>query len=73
MLILTIDNLAERYKCLPSEALLKADTFDLHVLDVSAKWARRQQDIADGKVPVGKMPSQEEMLAMVEKVKKETV
>lgn len=63
-MLLTIDNLANRYNCLPSQALAQGTTFDLHVLDVSAKWNRRQQDLADGKVPEEKL-TQEQMLAMI--------
>lgn len=69
MMLLTIDNLASRYNCLPSQALELGTTFDLHVLDVSAKWSKRQQDIAEGKTPKAKIPTQDEMLAMIQRVK----
>lgn len=68
-MLLTIDNLANRYNCLPSQALANGTTFDLHVLDVSAKWSKRQSDIQEGKVPATKQPSQAEMLAMIKRVK----
>ena len=68
-MLLTLDNLANRYNCLPSQAMANGTTFDLHVLDVSAKWSKRQQEIADGKVPKAKEPTQAEMLAMIQKVK----
>lgn len=63
-MILTLDNLACRYHCLPSEAMAKGTTFDLYVLDVSAKWNKRQQDISEGKTVEHKL-SQEEMMAMI--------
>lgn len=50
-MILTLDNLAHRYMCLPSEALSRATTFDLYVLDVSTKWERRRNDLANGQAP----------------------
>lgn len=70
-MMLTLDNLATRYHCLPSEALSRASTFDLYVLDVSAKWARHQQDVQEGRTPSGKLPSQEEMKAMIASVRSE--
>ena len=71
MMVLTLDNLAHRYKCLPSEALARATTLDLHVLDVSAKWSKYQSDKAEGKTSATITPnlSQEEMLAMINRVK----
>jgi hypothetical protein len=68
-MILTIDNIAQRYGYLPSQVLSSADTFDLHVADISAKYQIRQQNIARGiKEPINQ-PTQEEMLDMVRKVK----
>lgn len=71
MALISLDNLAHRYNLLPSEALSRATTFDLRVLDISAKWSKRQQDIADGKMPTKAAPklSQEDMLAMIERVR----
>ena len=68
-MLLTLDNLANRYNCLPSQALANGTTFDLHVLDVSAKWSKRQDEVANGKAPRTKQPTQEEMLAMIARVK----
>jgi hypothetical protein len=71
MMILTLDNLAQRYKCLPSEAMSRATTFDLRVLEVQAQWERRQREIAEGKSPSRASPklSQAEMTAMLERVR----
>jgi hypothetical protein len=71
MMILTLDNLAQRYKCLPSEALDRATTFDLRVLEVQSQWERRQRDIAEGKQSAKAAPklSQQQMQAMIDKVK----
>jgi hypothetical protein len=43
-MILTVHNLAENYKCLPSEVLARATTFDLYVLDVHTKWVKYQHE-----------------------------
>lgn len=69
--MISLDNLASRYGVLPSEALSRASTLDLKVLDVSAKWAKRQNDIAEGKLTDKVSPklSQEQMLAMINKVR----
>jgi hypothetical protein len=67
--MITIDNLAHRYSVLPSEALSRATTFDLAILDASAKWERYQQDKANGVKPKAPKLTQEEMLAMVKSVK----
>jgi hypothetical protein len=49
-LVLTLNNLAKEYGLLPSEALGRATTFDLYVLDVSTRWLSHRQDVAEGKV-----------------------
>ena len=71
-MILTVDNLASKYHCLPSEAMARATTFDLYVLDVSTKWSKYQNDIAEGREtkPTPKL-SQQEMIDMITSVKKE--
>ena len=72
-MILTLDNLAQRYKCLPGEALERATTFDLRVLEVQAQWERRQRDIAEGKAPAKAVPklTQQQMMDMIAKVRKQ--
>jgi hypothetical protein len=70
MMLLTLDNLAHRYQLLPSQALASASTFDLHVLDLSAKWVKYQQQQADD-TAAGKKHNltQEQMLDMVKRAK----
>ena len=68
MMILTLDNLATRYHCLPSEAMANGTTFDLYVLDVSAKWSKHQQDISEGKTVEHKL-TQAEMLTMIDRAR----
>ena len=69
-MLLTLDNLAHRYKMLPSEVLTRADTLDLHVLDLSGRWQRHQQEQLENKQSRQQSRlSQEQMLAMVKRVK----
>lgn len=72
MLCLTLDHLANRYHLLPSEAMARATTFDLHVLDVATQWQKRQDAIARGERPDVPDLSQEEMMAMIEATRKAT-
>lgn len=71
MMVLTLDNLAHRYSCLPSEAMKRGTTLDLYVLDVSAKWSKHQQEKAEGKTPSARQPTQTEMLAMIKQARGE--
>lgn len=68
-MIRTLDNLATRYHMLPSEALSRATTFDLEVLNTSTLWEnhqyRKQNNVPDAKPE----PTQDQMLAMVHSVK----
>ena len=41
--MLTLDNMAERYSLLPSEVLARADTLDLEIIDISAKFSHYSQ------------------------------
>ena len=65
-MMLTLDNLAHRYNCLPSQALARANTLDLMVLDLGAKWSNYQQEISNngGKKPLPKLSNQQ-MLDMI--------
>jgi len=69
MMVITLDNLAHRYSCLPSEVLRRGSTFDLYVLDVSTKWSNYQQDKADGRQPIARQPTQAEMFEMIKKAR----
>lgn len=69
MMLLSIDNLASKYHLLPSEAMSRASTFDLYVLDVSAKWVKYQQDLANGKGKITPTLTTEQMQAMIDKVR----
>lgn len=72
MLVLTLHNLAEKYKCLPSEALVRGNTLDLYVLDVSTKWVKHQQDLSQansGSASINPSLSVEQMQGMINRVK----
>ena len=52
-MLLTLHNLAKTYKMLPSEALGRATTFDLYILDTFhrySKYQERQEMIKQGKL-----------------------
>ena len=74
-MILTLDNLACRYHVLPGEALARATTFDLHVMDTAVRHQRYQQERADVEQdlkrpkPRARPPTQEQMQAMLDRVK----
>jgi hypothetical protein len=70
-MVLTLDNLAHRYQCLPSEALDRASTFDLYVLDISAKWHNYQNEKIMNKDAPPKPPvlTERTMLDMVKRAK----
>ena len=69
MMVLALDNLAHRYNCLPSQALAHANTFDLYVLDVSARYSKYQQSRQEGGQPETPNLSQEQMKAMINRVR----
>jgi hypothetical protein len=68
MMLLTLHNLAKTYKLLPSEALARANTFDLYVLDVYARYLKYQDNKTQGK-PNDKNYSLEELKAMRDRAK----
>jgi hypothetical protein len=73
-MLLTLDNLAHRYQCLPSEALVRANTFDLRVLEISGRWSQRQHEAAERGQPQGssRQPNQEQLLDMIRRVKEQS-
>ena len=52
-MMITLDNLAHRYQCLPSYALSHANTFDLKVLHLSSAWQHHQQQEAEAQANPG--------------------
>ena len=70
-MILTVHNLAKTYKLLPSEALARGTTFDLHILDTFHRYSKYQEAKQSGKgqPPPAPRMSQEQMKAMIQKAK----
>jgi hypothetical protein len=72
-MIITLDNLASRYNVLPSEALGRASSFDLYVLNVSTQWHNYKNQEAETQANGGKPPTpkltQEQMKAMIQQVR----
>ena len=54
---------------MPSEVLIKADTFDLTALDIATRYEIYLNNKEKGLKPAPKQLSQEEMLAMIKRVK----
>lgn len=72
-MILTVHNLAKTYKMLPSEALSRATTFDLYVLDTFSRYTKYQEskkNKRNAQMSNKAMPNQESLLAMLERAKK---
>ena len=75
-MILTLDNLATRYHVLPTEVMSRATTFDMHVMDVATRYVRYQQEreeleqnLRSGRTQPAAPPTQEQMQAMLERVR----
>jgi hypothetical protein len=74
-MLVSLDNLASRYHLLPSECLQRADSFDMYVLNVSAKWEeKKREEINMGQQGAKAKPktpklTQEQMISMINVVK----
>lgn len=70
-----LDSLAHRYKLLPSEVIQRGDTLDVLVMETTLQWQRRQRDAAEakakGRAPMGAKLSQEQLKAMMARVRSE--
>lgn len=66
-MLVTLHTLAQTYNLLPSEALARATTFDLFVLDNYSRFMKYQEQKANKSAPpVKKNLTQTEMKAMIE-------
>ena len=58
---------------MPSEVVQRADTLDAYIMDAAQSWERYQRELyeskAKGTAPPARRPSQEEMQAMLARVK----
>ena len=67
--MITIDNLAHRYGCLPSEIIDRATTFDLDILHISSRWEVESRKRAERGEHSIHQPNQETLLEMMKNVK----
>lgn len=69
-MLVTIDNLASRYHCLPTQVLAQGTTFDLRVCEIATEWANRRSN--PDLVKQAKKPqlTQQQMMDMIAKVRK---
>jgi hypothetical protein len=66
--MINIGMLAKQYGVLPSQVREHGTTYDLMIYDVMMSWEQYQQERAEGKTQTPNL-SQEQMMAMMEKVK----
>jgi len=67
-----IDTLGKRYGLLPSEVLVRADTFDLYIMDAALtfeNYHNKKANSKNGRAPVPDL-TMEELLAIKNKRKK---
>lgn len=69
-MLITIDNLASRYHCLPSQVLAQATTFDLRVCEVATEWINRRNNPDLAKEPKKPELTQQQMKDMITRVRK---
>jgi len=73
--MLSLDNLASRYGCLPTEALQRGSTLDFRVMEVSAMHEKRRQEAQDDPALQAEMKkpnlTQEVMKQMIAKVEEQ--
>jgi hypothetical protein len=68
--MINIGMMAKQYGVLPSVVRESATIYDLMIYDVMMSWEQYQQERASGKNPAPDL-SQEQMMAALERVKKE--
>ena len=67
--IMQIDTLGQRYGLLPSQVLIKADTFDLYIMDAAITFENYHKKKANSKGPIAPDLTQEELLQILKKDK----
>lgn len=68
-LILSLDTMAERYKILPSELMVRATTFDLYIMDAALSYHDYKRKLSEGKV--AEQYTVDELQSMMSKVKEQ--
>jgi hypothetical protein len=59
-----IDTLGKRYGLLPSEVLMRANTFDLYIMDAALTFENYHQKKANSKGPIAPNLTTEELCAI---------
>lgn len=67
--MITIDSIAHRYGCLPSEVMQRATTWDLYVADIAAQHENWQYNKAQGIKQSAPVPTTEELQAMIDRTR----
>lgn len=75
-MVVSLHNLASTYHLLPSEALERASTFDMYVLNIHTQWQNHQREVAEAQsnghaTPPKKKYSTEELQNMVNAVRQQ--
>lgn len=74
-MLLMIDNLARRYHCLPSEALFKANTHDMFIMNQSLGYYHRLKNpeaaLPKVQVPQKKLTHEDRLAIIAERKRKE--
>lgn len=69
--ILQVDSLGKRYGLLPSEVLVRGNTFDLYIMDCALTFENfhNKKAMNNGKIPIDTY-NEDQLLNMVNKIKK---
>lgn len=70
--MITIDSVAHRYGCLPSELMQRATTWDLYVADIAAQHENWQYEKAQGKSSNAPVPDADQLQTMLDHVRKKS-
>lgn len=68
-MVVSLDRLCSRYHILPSQAILKADTFDMWVMDISLRYDKVQEQKKNGTYDPNEHYSQDELMDILKKAK----
>jgi len=71
--VITIDSIAHRYGCLPSEVMQRATTWDLYVADIAAQHENWQYEKAKGGSGSAPVPEPDQLQAMLDQVRKKSL
>lgn len=67
--MLTLDFVAKRYGMLPSHVISQGSSYDVYVADLAVSYENYQHRRAQGQAPAAPHMSQEQLQAMVDRVR----